>query len=275
MIDAVMSPSLESSIEVFLKRPAQSLLIEGQPGSGRRFIAELMASELIGQKLTPGVNVKIIEPGDTDKILIADVRSIDSFLKLKSAARRAVLIIDADKMVFAAQNSFLKLLEEPPDDCFLILTGQAGGLKSTILSRVQKIHVEPISHERALSFFGENEQTEWAWRASGGLIGQTSSLVKQGTDSPLKNSSDSARQLLSASRFDRLVLVDSLARDKEASKSVVDVLVQMSSQAMAAAGREDQIEKWLKIESLSLDAERQLASNANPKLALMNLALNL
>lgn len=275
MIDAVMSPSLESSIEVFLKRPGQSLLIEGQPGSGRRFIAQLMAEELIGEKLTPGVNVKMIEPGDTDKILIADVRSIDSFLKLKSVARRAVLVIDADKMVFAAQNSFLKLLEEPPDDCFLILTGQAGGLKSTILSRVQKIHVEPISRERALSFFGEHEQTEWAWRASGGLIGQMSSLIRQGTDSPLKNASDSARQLLSASRFDRLVLVDSLARDKEASKSVVDVLVQMSSQAMAAAGREDQIEKWLRIESLSLDAERQLASNANPKLALMNLALNL
>jgi hypothetical protein len=100
-------------------------------------------------------------------------------------------------------------------------------------------------------------------------------LIKQGADGPLKSAAAAAKRLLTSSKFERLILVDSMSRDKELSKSIIDVLSQMSSQAMAAAPSENHIKKWLKIESASLEAERQLAANANPKLVLMNLVLNL
>jgi DNA polymerase III subunit delta' len=78
--------------------------------------------------------------------------SIDQIRELRRSAilkplegRQVAVIAEADKMTIPATNALLKLLEEPPDSLFLILTSsQANSLLPTILSRCQEIRLGPL-----------------------------------------------------------------------------------------------------------------------------------
>lgn len=78
--------------------------------------------------------------------------SIDQIRELRRSAmlkplegRQVAIIVEADKMTIQATNALLKLLEEPPDTLFIILTvSQANSLLPTILSRCQEIRLGPL-----------------------------------------------------------------------------------------------------------------------------------
>ncbi|WP_071131826.1 hypothetical protein [Enterococcus timonensis] len=60
--------------------------------------------------------------------------------------RRGFMIIDCEKMSVSAANSLLKFLEDPQNETLAILTTTAiGKVIPTILSRVQLMHVLPLS----------------------------------------------------------------------------------------------------------------------------------
>ena len=90
-------------------------------------------------------------PGD-EAIYVATVRAIVQSAAMSPAiAKRKVYIIgDAERMVSQtgadqAANAFLKLLEEPPADTFIILTSsEPGALLPTIKSRVVNVRVPPL-----------------------------------------------------------------------------------------------------------------------------------
>ncbi len=81
-------------------------------------------------------------------IRIAQIRELCHILAMKpyEASFRVVIISDAQAMNPEAGNALLKVLEEPPDGTLLILTAlQATDLLPTIVSRCQHIHFQPIS----------------------------------------------------------------------------------------------------------------------------------
>jgi DNA polymerase-3 subunit delta' len=75
------------------------------------------------------------------------------------AKRKVIVVGDADRMISQegsdqAANAFLKLLEEPPADTFVILTSSSPGkLLPTIRSRVVAVRVAPVSDEVVISWF--------------------------------------------------------------------------------------------------------------------------
>ncbi len=87
------------------------------------------------------------------KRLHAQTISIDHIRELRRRAslksmegRQAAVIVEAEKMAAEAANALLKLLEEPPDGVYLILTSsQADALLPTIVSRCQTIRLAPLS----------------------------------------------------------------------------------------------------------------------------------
>src|SRR6476661_136487 len=91
-------------------------------------------------------------PGE-EAIYVATVRAIvQSAVMSPALAKRKVYVIgDAERMVSQtgsdqAANAFLKLLEEPPADTFIILTSsEAGALLPTIKSRVVSLRVSPLT----------------------------------------------------------------------------------------------------------------------------------
>lgn len=98
-------------------------------------------------------DVKIISPlGDSAVIGIDQIREIVHFCTLTphTSNRKIVFANPADAMNTSAANAFLKVLEEPPSSCFLLLvTARPAGLPATIRSRCVSVAVRPPGHEEA------------------------------------------------------------------------------------------------------------------------------
>src|SRR5690606_21573419 len=86
-----------------------------------------------------------------DRSGIDDIRSIKSTLAIKAGGEgfnRAVILKDFHKISIPAQNSILKLLEEPPEDTLLIvLTNSKNGILPTVASRLHWIDVLPLKYD--------------------------------------------------------------------------------------------------------------------------------
>ncbi len=94
-------------------------------------------------------DIHIVEPSGR-YIRIDRIRDLLSSLDMRpyEAMRRFVIITNVQHMNAEAANSFLKMLEEPPERTFLILTaGQKSDLLPTIVSRCQHFHFNPIPND--------------------------------------------------------------------------------------------------------------------------------
>lgn len=81
---------------------------------------------------------KIIEGSGTENIPISQIRRINTWSRTASDSAKIIIIENADSMGDSSRNSLLKLLEEPPEDCFFILTtSRKGAIIPTILSRLR------------------------------------------------------------------------------------------------------------------------------------------
>lgn len=87
-------------------------------------------------------------------ILIGQVRQVirKSSLTAHQAGNRFVLISPADRMNKEAQNSLLKLLEEPPEGFYLcLITSRPESLLTTVVSRCQPFYFPPLGTTEILS----------------------------------------------------------------------------------------------------------------------------
>jgi len=92
------------------------------------------------------VGVEATDGGIHKDISIDQIRELGRVVSLRPFEGRCrVIIIDpADAMNEAAQNAFLKTLEEPPPDVlFVLITSRPQALRATILARCQRWSVAP------------------------------------------------------------------------------------------------------------------------------------
>ncbi len=200
-----------------------------------------------------------------------------------------------------AANAFLKTLEEPPSNVFLLLTAQdASLLLPTISSRTQRIALRPPATaqvERALieKWQVNPAEARLLARVSGGRIGWA---VRAASDRTVMETRAeglaSLRQLLAEGRAERLGRADELGHDTLALRGLLelwltwwrDLLLLQSGdegrvtnvdlpEALAA-----QAARWPTAEvetalQATRDALRQLEQNANGRLVMQVLALRL
>ncbi|MBU0971036.1 MAG: DNA polymerase III subunit delta' [Proteobacteria bacterium] len=165
-----------------------ALLFSGNPGTGKQEAAFEFAKAcncrtdtqnpcntcVSCKKISTGMHPDIIQisPADKKKIIsIAQIREIGGVLSSKpnEAAKRMVLIQDADLMNAQAQNALLKVLEEPPENTFFILTAtRLSPLLPTILSRCRQIRFKPLSCRQIQQFIMEQHamDPQWAYIAA-------------------------------------------------------------------------------------------------------------
>ncbi|MCM8536555.1 MAG: hypothetical protein NE334_11505 [Lentisphaeraceae bacterium] len=84
-----------------------------------------------------------LEPASKSRtILVSELRAFQNRFYYKSDAKmkKVGLIIEAERMQVAAQNAFLKTLEEPPEDTiFILVTTRVDALLNTIKSRCRLV----------------------------------------------------------------------------------------------------------------------------------------
>lgn len=99
-----------------------------------------------------------------NKQLSIYVEEIDEIIKkfaLKSyeGGSKILIVWQADKMNTDAANKFLKFLEEPPKNTYIILTASnIDFMLPTILSRTQIVEIPSIKEEDLESFLSKNDQ---------------------------------------------------------------------------------------------------------------------
>ncbi|MCD6232815.1 hypothetical protein J7J81_00310 [bacterium] len=166
--------------EVQNKRVAHAYLFVGPSGLGKKKIALEFVKLLNCQvpnfadrpcqhcssclSITQGTNpdTHIISPSNSkddplsrEEIGIDEIRELQSFLRLKvyKASFKSVIIDEAEKMNVFAQNSLLKLIEEPKErTVFIIISSRKEMMLSTLYSRMQIIKFLPLPLPQARKF---------------------------------------------------------------------------------------------------------------------------
>lgn len=89
----------------------------------------------------------VVAKGDDRKSIgVAQAREIKDFLRQKPFEKKikAILVEDAQALTDEAQNSLLKVLEEPPSFALIILlVDKEGSLLPTVVSRCQRFFLTP------------------------------------------------------------------------------------------------------------------------------------
>lgn len=155
----LINPVTQRLIDTFVRRPSHGLLLTGQSGVGLMTIARYLAAAIdqLG-------NLYEVVPDEKGTITIEIVRGLYKLTRTHRETALVIIIDDADKMGREAQNALLKLLEEPVEHVYFIMTTHAPQLLlPTIHSRVQHIEVLPLAQadiDRAI-----NSRTAQAVRA--------------------------------------------------------------------------------------------------------------
>ncbi len=110
---------------------------------------------------------------------------IDDKLNQTSSEKggRIVVIVDAHHVLIEAANAFLKTLEEPPEETYLILTThQPQQLLPTIRSRTQRVHFKNIAPDVIIKYLLEHEDVdhttaELAAKVAVGSVGQALEFI--------------------------------------------------------------------------------------------------
>lgn len=277
----VLHPLTKQALDNFLNQPSHALLLVGPVGSGKATLAVNLAEkilELDGSFDDYPYKMRLTKEGIS--IGIEPVRQLERFLSLKvprsSPINRAVIIEDAQSLTLEAQNALLKTLEEPPAATIIVLTAShAQSLLPTVRSRLQTIDVKRPDitnlnqHFKNLNY--DDKQITQAYAISDGLPGLMTALLEQ-SDHPLLQATEQARTWLRTSAYERLLLVDDLAKQRELAHDTALILQQMAHVSLqTAAGRA--AKRWQSVLEASFATIKAFNDSAQPKLALTNLAL--
>lgn len=116
-----------------------------------------------------------------EKLLVADSEEIvmESFVKPVFSDKKIFIIKNIDISMDSAQNKLLKVLEEPPENVFFILTASSENLVlPTIKSRCNKVELKKVEDELIEKMFLLNENSKLISQISDGLIGKATELSK-------------------------------------------------------------------------------------------------
>lgn len=238
-----------------------TILFEGPAGSGRRTLARLTAQAAVCsadpanrpcgvcahcRKAVRGIHPDILEAagGTAARSFHIDVvRSVkaDVFTLPNEAARKVYLLANADTMTVQAQNSLLKMLEEPPAYALFLLTAPSrASLLPTVVSRCTVFSLGGVSEAEGLPVLrslcpdASEEQARQALGSWGGIIGQAANaLLEKGPDSAAQLAAQVAEAVLAPSELPLLRLTGKFEKNRDLFAAVLRLLQTLFRDALA------------------------------------------
>lgn len=256
-------------IETLQNSAWHAVLLSGPKGVGLARISDV---------ITGPVSITIL-PDETKAnpiITVETIRTLYEQTRGKSTQDQYVVIHNADTMSHAAQTAFLKLLEEPGDSIrFILSSHRHEQLLPTVRSRLQHHTIQPLSSEQTQDFISslgvkdQKTRTQLQFIADG-LPDELEKLVndQEYFEASSKLVTD-AKQLLSATPYDKLLLVNSYREDRATALQLVGAAINIVRRSLSTKPSHGLIEQ---LDSL-LAAETRLRANGSVRLVLARLVL--
>lgn len=275
-----MSPIYNPETKHLLKKVQNALphalLLEGQSGAGLYTAAASLAGLNVAALIQPTDADGNIDTSPKGVVRIAQIHELHSLTKGKTRETRIFIIDDADRMNVQAQNAFLKLLEEPVANVHFILTAhQSHALLPTVLSRVQRIRIAPISTLESQHFIktlGISDSRK-AQQLLFIADGKPAELARLAGDEKYFNEQASlmndARTLISGTQAERLILISQYYSDRAKSLQLLQSAKTIASFSLTKNPSRDLI---MLVDRLATTYER-VQANGSTRLQLTNFVI--
>jgi hypothetical protein len=289
-MEPIFHTHTKKQISNFISKPSHALGIIGDAGAGKAFAAQNIAASLLDvhfEKLLTHPYVKTLDCSDSS-VGIGQIREAQQFLTLivpgTRPFRRVLILVNIDSLGHEAQNALLKTLEETPTDTIIITTiARRNNVLPTIHSRLQQIKILPLSLDSAKAHFADKfngTDIEKAFFISNGYAGLMSAILTAESEHPLVKAIHNARHTLGQSRYERMLSVESLVKNKDISSEILlDGLYRLlhaSYKQAALKGRsKKELSSSLKRLHMVEQAAVDLESKVSEKLVLSRLLFNL
>lgn len=258
--DFVGNPQVKKQLaaDIDAGRFPHALLLEGEAGSGRRMLAQLVARAAVC-RATDGDRpcgrceacVKSEHPdilmyaSESGALTVDTIRALrqEAYVLPNESSYRAIILANAQGMTPQAQNALLKILEEPPRHVLFILTcDNRTQLLETIRSRCVCLTLGPVDWDEARAVLTarlprvDEEQLHRAHDLFGGCIGRVLDGMQDGTfRQVLELTPLFARALIAPTELEFLRLTARLEKEKELTAGVLAGLALVVRDALMIA----------------------------------------
>lgn len=221
----------------------------GEIGLKRHVCAEMTAAALVCQsrgqapcgncpecvrakaKTHPDISY-ITAPKDKKSIGVDIIRTLsdDCFIKPFSTGKK-VYIIEGDDLTEAAQNAFLKTLEEPPEYAiFIIISSDLNSLLDTVLSRCTVIKFPNLSTDFIKEIIKKNypdeKRIDFLASFSEGNPGKLESIIHDEAFEAMRFSAlEHLSMLLSDRLYSAYKICDFLEKNKEQAEDILNLWI--------------------------------------------------
>lgn len=230
--------------------------------------------------LTTNNHPDFIVNDNTLPVGIDEVRELIRFLEMKpyQSKVKVALISHFERLSHQAANAFLKTLEEPAKNTFLILTTEnTNNLLPTIKSRSQIIRFGRIPKEDIINYVMATmrvgrDDAEAAYAIGGGALGLMTELL--GNPEKMTKVTDLLKSFEDATDSenlrDKIVFAENIAKDKA---NLYENLDYMEIYSRAKLHKGNELLKNCHLLDKIAKSKEYLRSNANPRLVIEDMLI--
>jgi len=216
--DLVLHERTRMLAEKLISNLPHALIIDGPVGTGVLALAKALSHstgspEMILQP-KKSQNGQMVVDEKEGSIIIEDIRQLYEQTRTRQPQTHVYILDTGERsMTIAAQNAFLKLLEEPrPNLHFIITTHQFDQLLPTIRSRSQRLALLPVSSEQTMDIISGLNISDATTRTRLAFVGRgRPALIKRlaadktAYDARVQIMSD-AKTMIGGTKYEKLVI---------------------------------------------------------------------
>lgn len=273
----LLHPLSQKHYDAIVKDPPQAILLVAPAGSGKETLLKSLAKDILGPHPV-GRLFELLPLEEKNSIGIEAIRDLKMMLRLKSAERRVILVTKGSLLTAEAQNSLLKILEEPPRHVhFLIGVNNLGEVLTTIQSRSTVWRLNLPSQVQLRDYFSAYPEKVLSKALAIGesRVGLVSAMLQEKHNHPLLQAIDNAKEILSEDHFNRLIRVDPLSKNLPQTKVLLEAIELVCKAALenAASKNSHSTLQWNKRLRYIIEAQNDLSKNVQAKLIISHLFL--
>lgn len=261
--DFVSNDTIKNELGEIMKsgKLPHAIIIDGAKGTGKKTLAMIIAqycicsadaekpcnicTDCVKFSHNSHPDIFVVDGSNSGSLNIEAIRNIRSsaYIKPNEAQRKVYILLNCDRMLPPAQNAFLKILEEPPENVVFIMTCvSATSLLQTVRSRSRIFSLFPAEHSLAVNAVKERfpdkdyDEIEHIASICGGNIGMALQMLENGGNEEAKKLADDIfSAIVQRNEYQLMLLTNQLASNRSFALNVIDCILEIAAEAIKAS----------------------------------------